>query len=63
MSDEKDKDPDAKAMELIRASGVLNPNVTMDKIMDVTQRLSELTAVGQHCDSFIHRHFVYKHCD
>ena len=63
MAKESATDPDAKAIELIKASGVLNPNITMEKIMGVTQQLVELEARAQHCDTFIHRHFIYKHCD
>ena len=33
---------DARAIDLINSSGVLNPNLTLDKLMDVTRRLAEL---------------------
>lgn len=57
---------DVQAMELIRASGVLNPNITLDKIMELTQRLSEQEGVmeavaAKHVDIFIHKHFIYRH--
>ncbi len=57
---------DVRAMELIRTSGVLNPNITLDKIMELTQRLSEqesaeAAVAGKHVDTFIHKHFIYRH--
>jgi hypothetical protein len=33
---------DARAIDLINSSGVLNPNLTLDKLMDVTRQLAEL---------------------
>jgi hypothetical protein len=33
---------DARAFDLIAASGVLNPNLTMDTLMDVSRQLAEL---------------------
>jgi hypothetical protein len=58
---------DTQALDLIRASGVLNPNITLDKIMELTQRLSEQEGLrteavrGRHVDTFIHSHFIYRH--
>jgi hypothetical protein len=40
---------DAKALDLLKAGGVLNANATLDKLMEVTRELSELnltTATG-----------------
>ncbi len=37
---------DARAMDLIRASGVLNPNLTLDKLMEVSRELGELEPAG-----------------
>jgi hypothetical protein len=58
-------DPDRQAMEMIRTSGVLNPNMTLDSIMALTERLAAIGPAGavsaRHTDTFIHRHFIYKH--
>jgi hypothetical protein len=32
---------DARAIEMLKAGGILNPNVTLDKLMDVTRQLAE----------------------
>ena len=40
---------DAKAMDLLKAGGVLNSNATLDKLMEVTRELADLqptTATG-----------------
>jgi hypothetical protein len=64
---EQAADRDQQAMELIRSSGVLNPSMTLDQVMALTQRLSALEAVepgavaARHTDTFIHRHFIFKH--
>ncbi len=64
-------DNDSEAMALIKSSGVLNPNMTMDKILELTQKLSAMSPAVQanaegvaqalHTDTFIHSHFIYKH--
>jgi hypothetical protein len=33
---------DTRAIDLLKASGLLNANVTLDKLMDVSRRLAEL---------------------
>jgi hypothetical protein len=33
---------DAKALDLLKAGGVLNSNATLDKLMEVTRQLVEL---------------------
>lgn len=60
-----EKDTDVKAMELIKASGVLNPHMTLDKLMEVTQQLAELDEepLEAHSDKFVHKHFIFKHTD
>jgi hypothetical protein len=42
MSDAVSTTEDTRAIELIRASGVLNPNLTLDGLIDVTRKLAEL---------------------
>jgi len=56
---------DIKAMELIRESGVLNPSSTLDRIMEVTSQLAaiEPPTAEAHTDTFIHKHFIYKHVE
>lgn len=56
---------DAKALQLIRESGVLNPSVTLDRILEVTRQLAavEPPKAERHTDTFIHSHFIYKHED
>jgi hypothetical protein len=57
---------DARAIDLIRASGALNPNLTLDKLMDVTRQLAELEpGAGAEPDgrasmTFIGAFYVYK---
>jgi hypothetical protein len=53
---------DARAMDLIGASGVLNPNITLDKLMDVSRQLAALgPAIKQDSGwkTFIHNGFMY----
>ena len=33
---------DSRVLDLLNASGVLNPNATLDTLMDVTRQLAEL---------------------
>jgi hypothetical protein len=53
---------DAKALDLLKAGGVLNPNVTLDKLMDVSRGLAEAgliqTAVGTY---FVGAYYIYKY--
>jgi hypothetical protein len=39
---DKSTSDDARALDLIAASGVLNPSLTLDRLMDVTRQLAEL---------------------
>lgn len=56
---------DARAMELITASGILNTNVTLGQVMDLTQQLAGTSEDGttQSKDTFLFRAFIYKHED
>ncbi len=62
---EEVKAQDLRAIELIKTSGVLNPNMTLDKVMDLTQKLvAQAPALeAAHKDTFITKHFIYKHED
>jgi len=61
---------DAKALDLIRASGVLNPDATLDKLMEVARQLAEsepapgaTTAEGVQVAGvrvFVGPHYVFK---
>ena len=67
------QDHEVKAMELIKTSGVLNPSMTMDKILELTQKLAAMeptadaalggSAAPKHVDTFIHSHFIFRHED
>ena len=59
---------DQRAMELIRSSGVLNHDITIDTILKLTQNLTALhTATAntnnsaKRTDTFLHPNFLYKH--
>jgi hypothetical protein len=56
---------DVRALDLIQASGVLNPNLTLDKLMHVTRELTELqppTEADQEAfNVFIHRFYCLRH--
>jgi hypothetical protein len=56
---------DVQALDLIGASGVLNPDLTLDKLMDVTRQLAELQPASEGNDLtvnvFIHRFYCYRH--
>ena len=60
---------DRRALELIKQSGVLNPNMTLDKVLELTQKINEVhnkfkkpgSVTAKHTDTFIHSHFIYKH--
>jgi hypothetical protein len=54
-------DADQQALALIRSSGILNPNMTLDKIIELSGRLSGLQDDAPVIDTltFISRKFVY----
>jgi hypothetical protein len=58
-------DDDARALDLIQASGVLNLDLTLDKLMDVTRRLNELDPALDGgvptTNVFLHRFFCFRH--
>jgi hypothetical protein len=57
MSTEND---DERAIEIIRSSGLLNENVTLGQLMDVSAKLGDLDAVGKKKETtFIYKHFIY----
>jgi hypothetical protein len=52
---------DQQALALIQSSGILNPNVTLEKIMEVTATLAKSSGpVERGVDVFIHSQFVFK---
>ncbi|MGC2656809.1 MAG: hypothetical protein WA324_02455 [Bryobacteraceae bacterium] len=72
MPEKKDDAPvdvDLKAMEMIKASGVLNPKMPLEEVLNLTEKLQALHASAPraikpaHTDTFIHSHFIYKHED
>jgi len=50
---------DADMLELLKSSGILNPDVTLDKVMSLSERL-DLDAVAAR--GFIFRDFLYRPC-
>ena len=57
---------DARALDLIAASGVLNPDLTLDKPMEVTRQLAEIepTIISGMINTvtinvFLHNQFCY----
>jgi hypothetical protein len=53
---------DGRVMDLLNASGVLNPNATLDTLMDVTRQLAELEpgVTGFATQTFYGSWYVYK---
>jgi hypothetical protein len=53
--------PDRQAIALLQSSGILNPNVTLEKIMEVTATLAGNSGVTERATLiFIHGNFVFK---
>ena len=53
--------PDQQAIALLQSSGILNPNVTLAKIMEVTATLATSSGpVERGVDVFIHSQFIFK---
>ena len=56
--------PDPQTLTLLQSSGILNPNVTLEKIMEVTATLAESSGpVERGTAIFIHPAFVFKSQD
>jgi hypothetical protein len=62
---------DARALDLLNSSGVLNPHLTLDKLMEVTRELAELQPPSSAAMSaglsndvtinvFLHSQFCYR---
>jgi hypothetical protein len=47
---------DAKALQILKKSGILNPNVTLDQLMDLSRKLNHLMAKPE---AFIYRDFIF----
>jgi hypothetical protein len=57
---------DQQALALIQSSGILNPNTTLDKIIDVSEKISELNkekGTNRGTNIFIHQNFIYSIVD
>ena len=53
--------PDPQAIALLQSSGILNPNVTLEKIMEVTATLAKSSGPTERPSNiFIHQNFVFK---
>jgi hypothetical protein len=56
--------PDQQTLTLLQSSGILNPNVTLEKIMEVTATLAGISGVTErNALYFIHRNFVFSAVD
>jgi hypothetical protein len=57
----------SKAIEMIKASGVLNPKMPLEEVLNLTQKLQALHAGSpkdaRHTDWFIHSHFIFSHVE
>jgi hypothetical protein len=51
--------PDAAALEMLKASGILNRSLTLDQLMKLSAKLSDS---GLAARGFIFRHFLYRRC-
>jgi len=53
---------DSRVLDLLNASGVLNPNATLDTLMDVTRQLAELEpgVTGFATQTFYGTWYLYK---
>ena len=52
---------DQQALAVIQSSGILNPNVTLEKIMEVTATLAKSSGPTERPSNiFIHQNFVFK---
>jgi hypothetical protein len=53
--------PDQQTMALLQSSGILNPNATLEKVMEVTATLAGNSGVTERgVIVFIHNAFVFK---
>ena len=53
--------PDQQAIVLLQSSGILNPNMTLAKIMEVTATLAKSSGPTERGTAiFIHGDFVFK---
>jgi hypothetical protein len=53
--------PNPQTLTLLQNSGILNPNVTLEKIMEVTATLAGNSGVTERgVTVFIHAQFVFK---
>jgi hypothetical protein len=51
--------PDAKILEMLKSSGILNRDVTLDQLMEISGRLNIPAAAAR---GFLFRHFLYRPC-
>jgi hypothetical protein len=61
MEEEKPDEPsDAEFLEMLKASGILNPNVTLDQLMQLSSKLN--VPAQARAGAFIFREFVFRPC-
>jgi hypothetical protein len=54
--------PDAEALQLLKDSGLLNQDVTLEKVMSLSEELNQ-TQGGAANLSFIFRDFIFRSCN
>jgi hypothetical protein len=56
--------PDQQAIALLQSSGILNPNATLEKLMEVTATLAKSSGPVERVKAFfIYPDFVFKNVD
>jgi hypothetical protein len=51
--------PDVEVLKMLKESGILNPDVTLDQLLKVSAKLD---IPGSAARGFIFRHFLYRPC-
>jgi hypothetical protein len=54
----KPNSADAEVLAMLKASGILNPDVTLDELVKLSQKL----AISPQARGFIFRDFLYRPC-
>ncbi len=51
--------PDTEVLEMIKASGILNQDITLDQLMELAEQVGVGTGFSA---AFIFKHFLYRPC-
>ena len=55
----RNKSSDAEALKMLKQSGILNSDVTLEEVFDLSEKLATVVEAR---GSFIFRDFVYRPC-